>query len=113
MIDIPSQVSGKFAPLAGLLQSVLVKPAELAERWGYSDQTLSNQRSRNIGLPFIRLPGGAIRYRASEIIACEHAGTRGPLSVERVAVALAEMPDVPEKLQAAIIARLTELQGLT
>jgi hypothetical protein len=112
MLATPTNVTGKFAPLAVLLESVLVKPKELAERWGYSDQTLSNQRANNRGLPFVTLPGGAIRYRASEIIACEHNGTRGPLSVERVAVALAEMPDVPERLQVAIIARLKELEGL-
>jgi hypothetical protein len=111
MIPVPSHVTGKFAPLARMLEGVMLRPSDLAERWGYSDQTLSNHRSAGKGLPFITLPGGSVRYRASEIIAAEYAGTRGPLSVDRVALVLARMQDVPEKIQAAIIAELKREQG--
>ena len=110
MLPIPATVTEKYKPLADLLETTLVRPSSLAERWGYSDQTLSNHRSQGRGLPFVTLPGGAIRYRASEIILAEIAGTRGPLSVDRVALELAAMPDVPEKLQRAIIERLRAVQ---
>jgi len=110
MLPVPPNLPEKYKPLIAILESTLVRPASLAERWGYSDQTLSNHRSQGRGLPFIILPGGAIRYRASEILAAEKAGTRGPLSVDRVALELAAMPDVPEKLQRAIIERLRAVQ---
>ena len=33
----------------------------------YSPQTLANHRSLGIGLPYIKLPSGRIRYRRADI----------------------------------------------
>jgi hypothetical protein len=101
----------RFEPLAALLKGRYKTTSELAERWRYSEQTLRNARANETGLPYVALPTGGIRYLEAEIIAAELAGTRGPLSVHRVALELAAMPEVPEALAAAIVARLRIVQG--
>lgn len=103
----------RFEPLSELLSGAMMTTADLSERWRYSEQTLRNARAQNIGLPYMALPTGGIRYRVSEIVAAELAGTRGPLSVNRVALELASMPEVPEAVAKAIMARLREMQGIT
>lgn len=112
MSSQPTKLTGKFAPLADLLSDVMLRPRDLAERWDLTEQTLANNRAEGRGLPYITLPGGSIRYRVAEVLACERAGTKGPLSVDRVALVLAGMDNVPEKLQAAIIAELRRELGL-
>ena len=84
----------------------MVNANTLAARWNTSTQTLSNWRTLNRGLPAVVLPEGAVRYRIVEIVAAELAGTRGPLSVDRVALELSIMPDVPTELAVKIVARL-------
>lgn len=107
MLPVPANLPARFEPVIRLLESTLITPKELAQHWGQHENTLANMRSGGKGLPYIALPGGgSIRYRVSEVLAAELAGTRGPLSVERVALELAAMPDVPVELQHKIIERL-------
>jgi hypothetical protein len=37
-------------------------PAQVAAEFQMATKTLANQRSRGEGFPYIRLPGGRIRY---------------------------------------------------
>lgn len=106
MLPVPANMPERFAPLASLLEGSMATPRTLARRWDLSEQTLANNRTAGKGLPFVNLPTGSVRYYVSEILAAELAGTRGPLSIDRVALELAAMPEVPETLAAAILARL-------
>lgn len=45
----------------------LMTPQECAEELGVSARTLANNRSQDKGLPYVRLPGGRIRYSRAEI----------------------------------------------
>lgn len=40
----------------------LMTAEETSGYTGLAVQTLANQRSRGVGLPYVRLPGGRIRY---------------------------------------------------
>lgn|GEM_PF-3749520 len=112
MARIVVTVPPRFAPVTALLAGRYITTAELSERWRYSEQTLRNARATGIGLPYASLPTGGVRYRLDEVIAAELAGTRGALSVYRVALELAAMPEVPEALAKVIVDRLREVQGL-
>ena len=46
---------------------------ELADRWGRSRKSLSNQRSLGIGCPYVKL-GRTVRYLMSDVLAFEAAG---------------------------------------
>lgn len=105
-LDIFSNFPPRYKPLADLVGGFMVPPTVLSARWGTSTQTLANWRSTGKGLPAMRMPEGAIRYRVSEILAAEIAGTHGPLSVDRVALELSVMPDVSADLAAKIVDRL-------
>jgi hypothetical protein len=105
-LDIFTNFPPRYRPLADLVGGFMVPPAVLSARWNTSTQTLANWRSTGKGLPATRLSGGAIRYRVAEILAAEMAGTHGPLSVDRVALELSVMPDVPADLAAKIVERL-------
>ncbi|CCB67445.1 hypothetical protein [Hyphomicrobium sp. MC1] len=78
-----------YRPLLELLNDVLVKPKEIAARYSYTEVHLANLRKNNRGWPFIKLDSGGVRYRLSEIIAAEVQNTAGPLTVDRVCLALA------------------------
>lgn len=51
------------------LESDLMTESETAELVKQAPKTLANQRSRREGLPYIRLPGGAIRYSRRAVLA--------------------------------------------
>lgn len=109
-----------YAPLLLLLRDSLIKPKDLAERWGFSHDHLANLRKRRVGPPWIRLPTssgqakrpmGSIRYRISDIIGAELAGSGGALTLERVALAVAAMDFLTEQERAAVISRLRTALG--
>lgn len=56
-------------------KSDLMTPAEAAKILLVSPKTLANQRSRGQGVPYVRLPGGAIRYSHRAIAAVIKAST--------------------------------------
>ncbi|MFF8349310.1 helix-turn-helix transcriptional regulator [Cellulosimicrobium funkei] len=48
---------------------------DLSQRWGVSVSHLATLRSRGQGCPFMRLHGGAVRYRLADVEAYEIAAT--------------------------------------
>jgi hypothetical protein len=106
MLPVPANLPDRFKPFVDLLDGAMVTSRQLAQRWNLSEQTLANDRTAGKNLPFVRLPGGSVRYYVSEIMAAELAGARGPLSIDRVALELAAMAEVSDTLAAAILTRL-------
>lgn len=56
---------------------VFLTTEELAARWRCDKHTLSNARHTGRGLPFIKLPTGAVRYALSDVLQAEIDGRRG------------------------------------
>lgn len=83
-----------YKPVLDLCRDVWLTPAELAERYRYTEEHLCNLRKAGRGWPFLKLDTGGIRYRLSDILAAEIRGTCGPLTLERVLLALAACPDL-------------------
>jgi len=50
------------AQLADQMAADLITTAELAAELKVSEKTLESQRSRKVGLPYIKLSGGIVRY---------------------------------------------------
>lgn len=92
-----------FQPLLDLLDSSYLTAAELADRWRYTDDHLSNLRRAGKGPRFIRLPdNGRVLYPASGVIENELRGeTR--LSLDVVLLAVSSCASVPVDQRAAII----------
>ena len=98
-----------YAPLCRLLDDVFVDTVDLAERYGYDKNTLSNLRRRDGGkrsFPYVRLPGGGIRYPVSGVVAMELQGTYGAMTLDRVKLLLLADPGLSEHQKAALSARL-------
>jgi hypothetical protein len=51
-----------------------ITPTMLAARWNISTKTLANNRTRGIGLPFVKV-GGSIRYPLDAVEEYEAANT--------------------------------------
>lgn len=83
-----------FQSVLDLLESVLIYPKDLASHWGYTEEHLCTLRRKGLGIPFIRLATGGIRYRASDIIGSELKGTEGPITLDRVLLAVAACPNL-------------------
>lgn len=83
-----------YKPLLDLLEGVYIPASELAARYGYTEVHLCNLRKGNRGWPFVKLESGGVRYNVADIIAAEIANTHGPLTVERVCLALAACTDL-------------------
>lgn len=81
-----------YSPFLALTDAVLLTTEEVARHLRYHPQSLHNMRQRNTGPAYVKMPGGAIRYRHSDILAYELYGHGGGLTLERVAVALATCP---------------------
>lgn len=47
---------------------------QLADRWVMDPASLANLRNRGEGIPYVKLPSGAVRYRLVDICAAEKAG---------------------------------------
>jgi hypothetical protein len=115
MIDLPkSKLSDvpAYRPVLDLVSDVLISSDDLAAHWGYSESHVANlRRDTSRGVPWIKLPTGGIRYRLSEILAAEIAGTTGAITLDRVALAVAACGSVPPEHRAAIVAHLREALG--
>lgn len=110
MLPLPSHavaLNPANSPLIDLLDSVLLRPQEVAKHWRLSESHLSNLRHTGKGIPFIKLESGAVRYRASEVIAHELGGTCGAITLDRITGALATMRGLPADQRDAIVAHLT------
>jgi len=100
-----------FRPVVDMLRSLLLTPAEVGERYKYTDEHLCNLRRAGRGWPFMKLETGGIRYRLSDLLAAELRGTTGPLTLERVNQAVAACDSVPAEYRAAIQAHLRAAFG--
>lgn len=67
--------------------------------------TLANMRTRGEGVPWFKLPSGAVRYRMSEALAWINTGTRG-LTWPRIANALEDYPDLTPAQRNKLLAHL-------
>jgi hypothetical protein len=94
-----------------MCRGVLLTPAEVGERYRYTDEHLCNLRKAGRGWPFMKLETGGIRYRLSELLAAELRGTTGPLTLERVEQAVAACGDVPLDQRAAMQKHLRAVFG--
>jgi hypothetical protein len=108
MLPTPANMPARFTPIADICGGVFVTTQELALRWRYSPGALSNWRGQGVGIPYVKY-SGLVRYRLSEILTYELNNTAGPLTVERVAVELSLMSDVPAALAKTITARLADV----
>lgn len=103
MIPCPRKIVSAevYKPLTDMMFETLVTPGELAAHWRYTDDHLSNLRRAGRGLPFLKLPSGGVRYRASDILTAEIQGTGGPLAVDRICLALAACKELPPDARVA------------
>lgn len=94
MLAIPSKISADAAyrPFLDLLEAQFLTTEEVAGRWRYNVQHVHNMRRLKTGPAWVKLPGGAIRYRVSDVLAYELFGQGGALTMDRVAAALATCP---------------------
>lgn len=102
---VPSAVERHpvYRPLLDVLDSVLMTSGELAKHWRFSEDHLSNLRRAGKGPPFLRLVTGSVRYRVKDILESELAGTRGPLTVDDVCLALSACAALTLEQRAAAI----------
>ena len=101
----------QWAPLLDLLTEIYLKPHELAQRWRYSEDYVSNMRRSNRGPAFLKLPTGAILYPLAEVVAWELAGAAGPLTFERLSLALTTCKGVTPELREAIVSHVRASWG--
>ena len=111
MLPVPANMPPRFKPVADLCAGVYVTTDELAGRRRVSIGTLANNRSNGTGTPCVTLPGKKVLYRLSEVLAEEIAGMRGPFSIDRMALELSVMADVPEKLSLRIIDHMRKVMA--
>ena len=92
-LDAPPPIStdAAYAPLLALMRDRFVSSAELAKRWHYSENHMSNMRRRGKLLPYIRLPGGRILYRLSDVILAELGGVNGPITLDQTLIFLSAL----------------------
>jgi hypothetical protein len=108
-----------YAPLLALLNDTLLRPIEVAKRWRCGVDHLARLRQHAAGPPWLRLPGGRkadrptgqVRYRLSEIVACELGGTTGALTLQRVYLAVSTCDFLTEAQRAAVIVKLESALG--
>lgn len=93
-------------PLMNLLDGYLMTAAEVGEHLRYSTERLAHLRKDGAGPPYIKLPTGGVRYSMAEVTAWQLAGETGPLSLDRVAVAVAACLAVPAEHRATLIQHL-------
>lgn len=96
MTTMPSPAS-----LAAALEDFFLTPEQLATRWQRDVGTLANDRCNGRGVPFVKLGTGAIRYRASDILAFEQAGASDP-GLERALELLDAAAGLPVETRAAL-----------
>lgn len=102
-----------YAPLVRLLNDQLMTPKEVAAQLRCTANYLANLRRQQRGFPYVRLPfgpkgKGAIRYRQSDIVGAMILGTSGPVSLERVNLAIAGMLFLPLADRELVMLRLKE-----
>jgi len=97
-----------FEPLLRPLERTFIRPRELAAHWLLGTTHLCALRGRGKPPVFVRLPSGGIRYRVSDILRYEIAGTAGPLTLDQVCLALAACEALSEESRAVAQRYLAE-----
>lgn len=116
-IETPARVARAehLKPLADLLNDTFITSAQLAERWCYSEDRLSNLRKAGKGPSWIRFDTGGsragIRYRLSEVVTAEHTGTCGPISLAQITTVVAACSSISVDDRARLIKLLETLFG--
>lgn len=82
-------------PLLQLTDNVMLTCKEVAAHLRYSEEALSLMRRRGLGPSWLKLPSGGVRYRMSAVLEWELMAERGPLTVDRVVLAIVSCADVP------------------
>lgn len=105
--DLPS-LSPIYDCVLDALGDRLLRASEVAEHLRYSESHLANMRRlpHKTFLPFVDLPGGAIRYRLADVARAQLIGQRGPLTVEKACQAIAGCRDLTPEAKAAAQAAL-------
>lgn len=103
--------SAALRPLLQLTDAVLITPKELGLHLRYSHENLSLMRRKNQGPAWIKLPSGGVRYRMSEVLAWELEHGRGPLTLERITLAILGCAEVPIEHRAKINEHLQRVLG--
>lgn len=97
-----------YRPLMTLLDGFLLTSSEVGAHLRYSDEHMCNMRKANKGPPWFKLATGGIRYSANEMLAWQLSSTQGPLTLERVTLAIAGCAAVPIEHRSALIEHLNE-----
>ena len=92
------------------LDDILLTAQELADRHRTSVESLANLRSRGEGIPFIKLPSGAVRYSVRAVLAAEASGLYG-LTWGRIERACASVPGLDGAQRARVIEHLRRQLG--
>jgi hypothetical protein len=93
-----------YRPLLAVLEGTLLTSREVGTHLRYSPEQMSNLRRRSAkGPPWFKLPSGAVRYDAAEVMAWQIGSASGPLTMARVTLAISACAAVPLEHRAAII----------
>lgn len=111
MLPAPRQVvlNPAYTPLLRVCESVLLTAQEVAKHTRYNLQSIHNMRSRGRGPAWLKFGDGAVRYRMSEFLSWEITAHRGPLTLERVSLALSTVPGMCPKMREKIEAHLASV----
>lgn len=64
-------------PHEATMDDKLLTTKQVAAMWAMEPASLENQRYRGEGCPFVKLPGGAVRYRTDHVLEAMRDGVRG------------------------------------
>jgi hypothetical protein len=95
-----------LVPLMNLLDGHLMTASEVADHLRYSQERLAHLRKDGGGPPFLKLPTGGVRYQLAEVMAWQASAETGPLTLDRIALAIAACVGVPAEQRAAMIQHL-------
>lgn len=70
-----------MTPREAFYSDPLLTTNQVAERYGYHPQSLRNMIAKGRGPKTIKLPGGRIRYRVSDLLAWELSAYDEPVEV--------------------------------
>lgn len=95
---------------ATTIDDILMTPQELAARHRTTVESLANLRSRGEGIPYVKLPSGAIRYVARVVLAAEASGLYG-LTWHRIERAVGSAPGLDDRQRARLVEHLRRQIG--
>lgn len=108
MLKIPEThaLHWSYEPIIRMCNSVMLTTEEVAKHWRYHPQSVHNMRRLKCGPAYVKI-GSKVLYRLSEIVRHELLGQRGPLTIERVSLALMTVPGLDPATRQKIDAHLS------